>query len=307
MNKKRWMKKRFSTKETIAGYLFAAPSILGFLIFTLGPMLISLVLSFTDYQIVGEMEFVGLDNYRTLFSGKDPNFYQSLKATFLYVAMSVPVNIVFSFIVAMFLNYKNLRCRSFFRAVFYLPSIVPVVAASMVWMWLLNPDFGLANILLKAVGLKPSMWLFSQKTVIPSLVLAGVWSTGNIAVIFLSGLQGVPAGLYEAAEVDGAGFFQKLFHITIPMMTPVIFYNLVLGIINGFQTFAQPYIMTQGGPNNASLMYTYYLYRETFQFSQMGYGCAIAWVLFVIIAVLSAIIFSTSNRWVFYSGEGGGR
>lgn len=292
-------------KEFIAGYLFAAPSILGFLIFTLGPMLISLVLSFTDYKIVGDMQFVGLDNYKNLFTGKDPYFYPSLKATFIYVAMSVPVNIVFTFIIAMLLNFQKLRCRSFFRAVFYIPSIVPVAAASMVWMWLLSPDFGLANIALKAVGLKPSMWLFSEKTVIPSLVLVGVWSTGNIAVVFLSGLQGIPRQLYEAAEIDGGNFVQKLFHITIPMMTPTIFFNLIRGIIGAFQTFAQPYIMTEGGPNNASLFYSYYLYRETFQFSRMGYGCAISWVLFVIIAIFSAILFATSNRWVFYGGEGG--
>lgn len=289
-------------KESIAGYLFAAPSILGFLIFTLGPMVISLVLSFTDYQIVRSAEFVGTDNYETLFSGNDPYFYPALQASLTYVAMSIPVNMIFSFIVAMLLNYQNIHCRSFFRTVFYLPSIVPVVASSMVWMWLLNPDFGLANIVLKALGLKPSMWLFSEQTVIPSLVLVGVWSTGNVAVIFLSGLQGIPRHLYEAVDVDGGGFFHKLFHITIPMMTPVIFYNLVLGLINGFQVFAQPYIMTSGGPNNKSLMYVFFLYRETFQFSRMGYGCAIAWVLFIIIAGLSAVIFSVSNRWVFYSG-----
>lgn len=302
-NKKQY--RAFNRKENIAGYLFAAPSILGFLLFTLGPMLISLVLSFTDYQIVGDIEFVGLNNYKTIFSGRDPYFYPALKATFTYVAMSVPINIIFCFIIAMLLNFQKLRCRSIFRAIFYLPSIVPVAATSMVWMWLLNPEFGLANIALKAVGLKPSMWLYSEKTVIPSLVMVGVWSTGNIAVIFLSGLQGIPKHLYEAVEIDGGGFLQKLFHITIPMMTPTIFYNLIMGLINGFQVFAQPYIMTQGGPNNSSLMYAYYLYRETFQFSQMGYGCAIAWILFVIIAVFSAVIFSTSNRWVFYSGEGG--
>lgn len=302
---KKSRKSSLKRKETIAGYLFAAPSILGFFIFTLGPMLISLVLSFTNYQIVGDMTFVGVKNYITLFSGKDPYFYASLKATFIYVAMSVPVNIIFTFIIALLLNFEKLRCRSFFRAVFYIPSIVPVAAASMVWMWLLSPEFGLANIALKAIGLKPSMWLFSEKTVIPALVLVGVWSTGNIAVVFLSGLQGIPRQLYEAVEIDGGNFIQKLFHITIPMMTPAIFFNLIRGIIGAFQTFAQPYIMTEGGPNNASLFYSYYLYRETFQFSRMGYGCAISWVLFVIIAVLSAILFATSNRWVFYSGEGG--
>ena len=295
-------KSRFRKKECIAGYLFAAPSLLGFLIFTLGPMLISLVLSFTNYQIVGEPELIGFQNYSDLFSGKDPYFYAALQASSTYVIMSIPVNLIFSFLVAMLLNYRNIHCRSLFRTIFYLPSIVPVVASSMVWMWLLNPDFGLANILLKALGLKPSMWLFSEQTVIPSLVMVGMWSTGNLAVIFLSGLQGIPRHLYEAVDVDGGNFFHKLFHITIPMMTPIIFYNLVMGLINGFQIFAQPYIMTQGGPNNKSLMYVYFLYRETFQFSRMGYGCAIAWVLFVIIAVFSAIVFSTSNRWVFYGG-----
>lgn len=288
-------------RELKSGLIFAAPAILGFLIFTLGPMAASLWFSFTDYTIVNDMKFIGIENYRRLFSGEDILFYKSLRVTLQYVLMSVPLQIIFSFFIAYLLNMK-IRGLAFFRTAFYLPTIVPVVASSMIWMWLLNPDLGLINTALKALKLPTSQFIFGENTVIPSLVIMSLWTTGNIVVIFLAGLQNVPSALYEAVEIDGGNLIQKLRYVTVPLMTPTIFFNLVMGCINGFQIFSQAYIMTQGGPNNASLFYAFYLYREAFQHQQMGSACAMAWVLFVIILCFSMVIFKSSGKWVYYEG-----
>lgn len=288
-------------KEQRSGILFAMPAIAGFVIFTIGPMVASFILSFTDYAIVNDMHFIGADNYKRLFSGEDTLFYQSLKVTLEYVLLSVPAQIIFSFFIAFLLNQK-IKGLAFFRTAFYLPTIVPIVASSMIWMWLLNPDLGLINSVLKALHLPTSQFIFGENTVIPSLVIMSLWTTGNVVVIFLAGLQGVPASLYEAVDIDGGGVLQKLKYVTIPLMTPTIFFNLVMGFINGFQVFSQAYVMTQGGPNNASLFYVFYLYREAFTHQKMGSACAIAWVLFVIILAFAAVIFKSSNSWVYYEG-----
>lgn len=290
-------------KEYIYGLLFASPAILGFLIFTLGPMVASLVLSFTDYAIVNNAKFIGLSNFKRLFDGTDPFFYKSLGVTSYYVLLSVPLSTVFAFCMALLLN-NEIKGRALFRTIFYLPSIVPVVASSMIWMWLLNPDLGMVNNVLRALNLPTSQWIFSETTVIPSLVIMSLWTTGGTMVIFLAGLQDIPTQLYEAIEVDGGNRKHKLLYITIPMMTPTIFFNLVMGFIGGFQVFSQAFVMTQGGPNNASLFYVFYLYREAFTFSRMGSACAIAWILFIIITILTVIIFKTSKSWVYYEGEG---
>ena len=229
-------------RENRWGILFSLPCILGFLIFALLPMVVSLGLSFTNYNFTTGGQFIGISNYKNLFSGSDPYFYKSLLVTVIYVALSVPTAIIFSFFIAMLLN-TNVKGKGFFR------------------------------------------------------------TTGSTMVIFLAGMQDVPRQLLEAVEIDGGGFWAKLLHVTIPMMTPTIFYNVVMGIINGFQIFTQSYVMTQGGPNNSSLFYVYYLYREAFEFGRMGNACAVAWVLFLIIMVLTAVIFKFSNRWVYYGGE----
>ena len=296
----RW--KHVSKREAVQGILFASPAILGFLIFTLGPMIASLIMSFTDYAIVNDVKFIGFQNYKDLFDGTDPFFYKSLKVTTYFVFLSVPVNILFAFMVALVMN-QPIKGKALLRTVYYLPSIVPVIATSVIWLWILNPDLGLVNNVLRSLHLPTSQWIFSERAVIPSLVIMGLWSTGNIMVIFLAGLQDIPRQLYEAIEVDGGNATHKLIHITIPMMTPTIFFNLVMGFIWGFQTFTQAYVMTQGGPNNASLFYVFYLFREAFTLSQMGSACAIAWILFVIIVFLTAIIFKTSKKWVYYEGR----
>lgn len=295
--------KRFTRlqRNLFFGLLFAAPAILGFLIFTVGPMIASLYFSLTDYTVFTAPSFVGLSNYTTMFSGKDPFFYPSLKATFLYVFLAVPCYMVFAFTLAMLLNAK-IKGLSFFRTVFYLPSIVPVVASAMIWMWLYNPDLGLINHILSSVGLPTSLWLYSEKMVIPSIVLMGLWGTGGTMVIFLAGLKGISDHYYEAIEIDGGSGWHKFWYITVPMMTPTIFFNAVMGLIGAFQVFSEAYILTQGGPNNASLFYVFYIWREAFRNSNMGYASALAWVLFVIIMIFTLIVFKTS-KWVYYEGE----
>lgn len=283
-------------RENRWGILFSLPCILGFLIFALLPMVVSLGLSFTNFNFTTGGQFIGISNYKNLFSGSDPYFYKSLLVTVIYVALSVPTAIIFSFFIAMLLN-TNVKGKGFFRTIFYLPTVVPIVAMAAIWMWIFNPDMGLANNILKAMHLPVSTWLSGESSVIPTLVFINLWTTGSTMVIFLAGMQDVPRQLLEAVEIDGGGFWAKLLHVTIPMMTPTIFYNVVMGIINGFQIFTQSYVMTQGGPNNSSLFYVYYLYREAFEFGRMGNACAVAWVLFLIIMVLTAVIFKFSNRF----------
>jgi len=291
-----------SKKDFVAGLLFVLPAVLGFLLFVLGPMVASLAFSFTDYTVFNVPSFVGLQNYAELFSGRDPFFYKSLSVTFTYVVLGVPTAIAFSFLLALLLNVE-FRGASAFKAIFYAPSIVPVVASSMVWLWLFNPDMGLVNQLLSAAGLPTSMWFFSEPSVIPTLVVTGLWTVGGTMIIFLAGLKGIPDHYYEAIEVDGGNAIHKFFAITLPLMTPTIFFNTVMGLIGAMQTFTQAYIITQGGPNNASLFYVYYLWREAFGNARMGYASAIAWVLFVIVVLMTFVLFKSSKLWVYYEGE----
>jgi multiple sugar transport system permease protein len=285
------------------GLVFVAPALLGFLIFTLAPMVSSLILSFTDYRVISlENHFVGIDNYRRFFDGRDMLIQKSLFVTFYYVLLSIPLCIISAFLLAMFLN-RNFKGKALFRTIYYLPSIVPVVATSLIWAWLMDPDLGLLNSLLKQFGLPASKFIHSEKTVIPSLAVMSVWTCGGTMVIFLAGLQGVPKTLYEAVEIDGGNSWCKFWKITVPMMTPTIFYNVVMGVIGGLQVFTQSFIMTGGGPNNGSLFIVYYLYREAFQHYEMGQACAIAWVVFVIIVAITALIFRGSNTWVYYEGD----
>ena len=287
-------------QEALWGLLCVAPAVLGFLIWQLGPIVASLLIAFTDWNIAGTPDWVGLQNFRQMFT-QDALFQKSLGVTALYTLGSVPLGIIFAFALALLLNQK-IRGLPVFRTIFYLPSIVPIIASSMLWLWLFNPDFGLLNAVLEFFGLPGSQWIYSERMVLPSLILMSLWGVGPMMIIFLAGLQGVPRQLYEALEVDGGTVLHKLWHITIPMVTPTILFNLILSIIGTMQTFTQAYIMTAGGPNNASLFYVLYLYRKAFQESEMGYASALAWVLFVIIAVLSFLVLRTSNRWVYYEG-----
>lgn len=284
------------------GLLLAMPAMLGFLIFTLGPMIASLGFSLTDWNIGGEFNFIGWGNYTQMFT-EDRLFSKSLFVTTYYTLGSVPLVIFFAFMVAILLNQK-VWGLAIFRTIFYLPVLVPSIANTMLWLWMFNPDFGLLNSVLKGVGLPGSQWIYAEATAIPSLMLMSTWGLGNAAVIFLAGLQGVPSHLYEAVEVDGGGSLRKFWHITIPSMTPTIFFNLIMSMIGTFQVFNEAYIMTRGGPNNATLFYIFYLFRTAFTETKMGYACALAWVLFIIIMILTLIVFRTSKSWVYYEGEG---
>lgn len=290
-------------KESFFGILFALPVILGFIIFVFTPLIVSLVLSVTDYNVVGaETNFVGFSNFKHFFDGTDIYFFKSLGVTAYYVLLSVPLQIIFAFFLALVLNTK-IKGRSIFRTIFYLPTIVPAVASSIVWMMLFDPDTGILNAVLKAVGLPGSKWIYGENTVVPSLALMSLWTVGGTVVIFLAGLQNVPKELYESVEVDGGGWFRKLAAVTLPMVSPTIFFNLIMSFIGSFQVFSQAYIMTTGGPNNASLFYVYYMYREAFQYGNLGVASALGWILFLIILILTMFVFKTSAFWVFYEGE----
>lgn len=290
------------SKEARAGLLFALPAILGFCIFTIGPMVYSLILSFTDYSGVGAANPVGFANYVELFT-TDPYFKNSLKVTGIYVSMSIPLNIIFSFMTAWLLS-QNIKCRGLFRLIYYIPTVVPLVATSIVWMWLLNPVFGVVNFLLRNLGMAPMKFLQNEQTVLPSMAVMGIWQTGATMLIFLAGLQGIPAQLYEAVDIDGGNGLHKFIHITLPMMTSTLFFNLVISCINGFQIFTQAYIITQGGPNNRSNFMVLRLFTEAFNNSKMGKASAIAWVMFLIVLVLTIINFKFSDKWVYYeSGD----
>ncbi len=288
------------TREYIAFYLFASPWLLGLLFFVLGPTLASLGLSFTDYPVIVAPKWIGLTNFINMFN--DDLVWQALKVTGLYSLGAVPLGLTFSFLIALLMN-QGVRGIRVFRTVYYLPSVISGVPVAMVWMWVLNPDFGLLNNALHLVGIVGPKWLFSREWVIPAFVLMSLWNVGAPMVIFLAGLQGIPAHLYEAAEIDGANTWAKFWNVTIPMMSPVILFNLVLGVIGSFQTFTPAFIMTQGGPANGSLFYGLYLYNNAFRWFKMGYASALAWLMFLIIMALTLLVFRTSARWVYYGGS----
>lgn len=294
---------RLRRREAMWGILCVAPAVLGFVLWQLGPIIASLFIAFTDWGIAGNPEWIGAENFRKIFT-EDKLFFKSLGVTFYYALGSVPLRMLAAFLLAVLLNQK-LRALPIFRTIFYLPSVVPVIASSVLWIWLFNPDFGLLNAILTPLGFQKSQWIYNSSTVIPSFIFMSLWDRelGPMMIIFLAGLQGVPRELYEAAEIDGGNAWHKMRYITLPMVTPTIFFNLVLSMINTLQTFVQPYAMTEGGPNNASLMYVLYLYQKAFEQSQMGYASALAWIMFVIIALLSLLVFRSSSLWVYYGGR----
>src|SRR5262245_8684824 len=291
------MRLSLRSRSMIAGYLFISPVILGYLIWVAGPMVIAIWLSLTDWDLLRAPRFVGLENYRTML--QDDLFWQSLKVTFYYTIVSVPLSLVLSFAVAMLMNVK-VRGISFFRVLFYMPSIVPAVANAVLWVWVLNSEFGLLNVLMRALGLPKVLWLQDPAWAMPSLILMSLWAVGGAMVIYLAGLQGIPQHLYEAAEIDGANYWNRFRHVTIPMMSPVIFFNLVIGLIAALQTFTQGYLITRGGPQNATLFYGLYIYRSAFQDFKMGYAAALSLVLFTLVLLLSLFVFRHLGRLVYY-------
>ncbi|HEU5015433.1 MAG TPA: sugar ABC transporter permease [Roseiflexaceae bacterium] len=288
-------------REAIYGYLFIAPAVLGFLIWIAGPMLFSAWVSLTEWDLLSDPEFVGLSNYQSMF--QDPLFWQSLKVTAYFTLVSVPLFQALALAVALLMN-TNVRGISFFRTIYYLPSIVPVVANAMLWSWVFNSEFGLLNAGLRAIGLPKILWLQNPNWAMPALITMSLWGLGGAMLIYLAGLQGVPQQLYEAAELDGASYWHRFRHVTIPMISPVLFFNLLMGLIGALQTFTQGYIITNGGPQNSTLFYALYIYRRAFTDFKMGYAAALAWVLFVIVLVLSVLVFRYLGRQVYYEDEG---
>jgi multiple sugar transport system permease protein len=295
-------------REALDGYLLAAPAILGLLIFTAFPVIYTFYLSFTEYNFVESPNWIGLANYRQMLL-EDDLFRKSLVSTLYYVALSIPLTLIGSFLVALLLN-QGVRGISIYRTIWYLPALVPAAAAAALWRWILNRDFGIVNELLYRLGLPTPGWLVEPEWTIPTLALVALWTgLGGTMLIFLAGLQGVPTHLYEAAALDGASAWRRLWNVTIPMMSPIIFFNLVLGVISSFQAFTTVYLIYtptgsgSAGPSDSGLLYLVYLYRNAFQYFRVGYAAALSWVLFLIIVLLTLFLFRVQRRWVYYESE----
>lgn len=291
------------------GILFAAPYLVGFLAFTLYPLVMSVYYSFCQYNVISKPVWVGLENFRALY--QDERFWQSLTNTLFYTGFSVPLGLAFSVGLALLLNQK-VKGMSVYRTLFFLPTIVPVVATAVLWLWVLNPEGGLANGMIRQAAQLFGMeianyprWLADPSWSKPSLVLMSLWSVGGAMVIFLAGLADVPQELYEVADLDGAGPWGKFRNVTLPMLTPTILFNLVMGLISSFQYFTQVFVMTsgKGTPKDSTLVYALYLYQNSFNYLKMGYASAMAWMLFVVIMASTVAVLVSSKRWVHYHGE----
>jgi multiple sugar transport system permease protein len=290
---------RFSFRQRgiLAGYLFISPVILGYLIWVAGPMLVAIWLSLTEWDMLRPATFVGLSNYQQML--EDDLFWKSLAVTFYFTLVSVPLSLAISFAVALLVNV-DIRGIALFRMLFYLPSIVPLVVNAVLWLWIFNSELGLLNAALNWLGLPKVLWFQDSNWSMPALILMSQWGIGGGMMIFLAGLQGIPQHLYEAAEIDGANYWDRFRHVTIPMMSPVIFFNLVIGLIGALQTFVPGYLMTQGGPQNSTLFFGLYIFRSAFRDFKMGYAAALSLVLFAIVLLLSVFVFRYLGRLVYY-------
>ena len=287
-------------KEALQFYLAIAPWLVGFILFTAGPMLISLWTSFTDWDLLTDPQWVGLENYRSLAT--DPTFIQSIKVTLAYTAAYVPLDLAGGLLLALLVR-PRLRGIGIYRTIFYLPTVFSGVAFVVVWLWMLNPNGGLINLVLRWFGIEGPRWLLDPKYALWSLVMMSFWGWGRSMALYLGGMQSIPGELYEAAAMDGAGSFRQFFKITLPLLSPIIFFNLVLSIISTFQSFTSAFVATNGGPLDSTLFLVLYIYRQAFEYFHMGYAAALAWVLFAIILVLTLVLLRSQKFWVFYLGE----
>ncbi len=290
---------RLGRREAVAGYLFIAPALVGLLGLTAFPIGFAFYISLTNYNFI-QMQFVGMQNYSQLL--QDPLFWKSLEVTWYYVVVSLPLSIAVGLVLAMLLNRK-IPAIGLFRTIYYLPSLVGGVAVSLLFLWLFNPSLGLINYLLSQVHISGPQWIYSEGWVIPAMVLMSLWGVGGSMLINLAALQGVPTEVVESARIDGASPWRVTRHITLPLISPVILFNLVLGMIGSFQIFTQAYVMTSGGPDNASLFYVLYLYENAFEFFKMGYASAMAWIMLVMLLLLTLLVFRSSQAFVFYQSE----
>lgn len=289
-----------STRDTISFFLFISPWLLGFLFLTVIPMLASLFISFTEWNILTPPKWNGVQNFITIF--QDPLFYKAVRVTLTYTLFSVPLNIILSIFVAMLLN-NNLRGMSLFRTIFYLPAIISGVVIAIVWLWIYNPDYGIINSFLRLFGIQGPKWVYDENWALPSVIIMSLWNIGSNIVLYLAGLQGISTEFYEAAHIDGANFWDRLFYITLPSLSPVLLFTALTGIINSLQTFTQAFVMTEGGPNNATNFYAYYIYNNAFVWHKMGEACAQAWILFIIIFVLTMLSLRVSRGHVHYASR----
>lgn len=302
MKIKKKNKLKQNKKENLRFLLWISPWLIGLVILTILPMLGSFYISFTKWKIVSDPVWIGLENYIDLF--KDEIFVQSLKVTFTYCAMTIPVQMILSFGVAMLLN-GDLPYAGILRTIYYLPCVVSSVAASLLWTWVLDYRYGLLNQLLRMLGIQGPNWLNDQRWSLTSLAIMSLWGVGGGIIMYLAGLQAVPQHLHEAAKLAGAGWWRRLFTITIPSMSPILWYSLLTSIIGGLQSFTSAYMTTAGGPNNSTMFYALYLYNNAFKYHKMGKACAMAWILFLIILVLTAIMVKTTGKMVYYENDGG--
>lgn len=288
------------TNEAVWFYIFLLPWLIGFLVFTLFPILASLGLGFTRYNAIKPFDWVGLKNF--IFLSKDTIFIKSLRVTLTYTVIFVPIQLMISLFLAVLLNLRVFGMRTI-RTIYYLPAILPTVVTGLVWVWLFNPDFGLLNFLLfKIFGIHGPNWLGSERWVMSAVIISGLWGMGAGVLIFLAALQNVPDELYEAAELDGATVLHRFWHVTIPMISPVILYNLLIFMIGALQVFARIYVLTAGGPNYGSYFYNIYVYDNAFSYFKLGLASAQAWILFIIIMLMTLITLRSSGRWVYYAG-----
>lgn len=288
----------YKKRETLDGILLSLPWVAGFLIFTVGPMIFGLYTSFTEWDIISSPEWRGFDNFIRMFSGKDRYFYKALGVTFRYTLMSAPIHVVLDIVIASLLNMK-LRGTNVFRAIFYLPYILPVVATIVLWSWVFNPDYGLVNYALSLIGIDGPKWFADQDWALFTIVLMNLQYLGFGMMVVLAGLQRVPQELYEAAEIDGAGWWRKFRHVTLPLISPVIFLIIILHINGSFQTFSEAFLLTNGGPNYATHFYFLHIYNEAWVSFRMGYASALAWVLFLIVMLVTLLNFKFSKTWVY--------
>jgi multiple sugar transport system permease protein len=291
-------------RHIVEGYLYLSPWLIGFLALFFGPAMASLYFSFTEYNVISSPAWVGLQNYTDAFT-VDDQFLPSLFRTFYYAGVTVPLGVLGSLVLALFLNVK-VKGTSFFRTLFFMPSLVPIVASTVLWVWMLQPDWGLVNDLMwRIFGIQGPRWFQDPTWAVPGLISLALWTSigGTRMIIFLAGLQGVPDELYDAAAIDGAGWWQKFKNVTIPMITPTIFFNLVLGVIGALQVFTSAFVATNGGPAYATWFYSLHIYMQAFSFFNMGYASALAWMFTLLIVALTWIQMKTSRSWVYYAGE----
>lgn len=286
--------------EAILGWLFALPYLLHFTFFQAGAILVSLGLSFYLTDLLSYTEFVGIDNFTYLFT-QEPLFVQAAKVTLIYSLISVPLATILALSIAVLLN-QNIAFQGVFRTLFYMPALVTGVAVAITWIMVLHPDYGISALVFEFFGLRSPRWFWSEEWALPGLAMIALWGAGTNMLLYLAGLQSVPTQVQEAARIDGANSWQTFFRVTLPLLTPTILFNVVLNMIGSFQVFTQAFVLTNGGPNNATLTMVLLIYRKAFQNFSFGYASAIAWVLFVVILLLTLIVFRTSSRWVYYEG-----